>query len=76
MAVLKDFKRHIEQGGAACRVDGYGSALVFRIRDDFTNSFFVGGLNEQPVECLSWQEVLDNLGDWASYGGWQTYRLQ
>lgn len=76
MATLRDFKRRIDQGGAAARVDAWDSALVFRILDGITDSYYVGGLaNTQAVECLSWAGVLDELGDWASYGGWQAYRL-
>lgn len=76
MAELEEFKSKIDQGGAACRVDAWDSVLVFRIIDGKFNSYFVGGLsNEHPVECLSWGEVKSELGDWADYGGWQSYRM-
>ncbi len=74
---LNDFKRRIERGGAACRIEPWDSALVFRILDGVTDSYYVGGLhNECAAECLTWDEVLNELGsEWAGAGGWQLYRI-
>ena len=76
MATLKDFKNRISQGGAACRIGEYDSALVFRILDGHFDSYYVGGIgNDQAQECLTWEEVEDEVGSWADLPGWQSYRL-
>ncbi len=73
MATLEDFRKHIDAGGAACRWNGYGSALVFRL----DGVYFVGGIGEtDATECWTWDEVLNDLGeDWYNAGNWQKYRL-
>jgi hypothetical protein len=74
---LKDFQQRIDNGGAACRVDAWDSALVFRLLDGVIDSYYVASLhNGHQQECLTWNEVLDEVGkDWAQADGWQVYRL-
>jgi hypothetical protein len=77
MATLADFKKRIDAGGAACRLEAWDSALVFRILDGTFNSYYVGGLsNDKAQECFTWDAVIDELSvEWAEASGWQAYRL-
>ena len=74
---LNDFRKRIDKGGAALRIETYDSALVFRILDGKCDSYWVRSLHtDQAQECLTWDQVLDEVGDeWAEAGGWQPYRI-